>query len=403
MKHVPPFLRRLLKRVAGYTMSELMIAMAIAVIVGGVIFIAVQAGLTLFAKNLAINQVHGAARNAVDRMAFDVARSVDQPRLINVTPVPASGDITHLDLELSDARRYVGRCDALNQKVLDGKGAANLGDFFVVTVAGNWPSSGTVISWAVGDWRVYTDTTKLTSDPNAYSKITPTSQKYNAFIVNVPVNPAPFRMPAVSPLPTISPGGTTLTLDIEKLSGQGVNPLPGDVLSLSDPPLQDAIVTNVSASGVTPDAGYDALQVTVALGYTYGGATALDVTTNQLVILKRPILYAATEIGKLPDTGSDLVTLQNGIQYEAGFTNANGEPSRVKMSRRRRAALHAAQRQHGEGGIGTRADAQSLEFSVPTGSGKRRPPHRVEVPHRCERSEQQAILLSVGQAVGQRI
>src|SRR5215471_13050871 len=218
MKHVPPFLRRLLKRVAGYTMTELMIAMAIAVIVGGVIFIAVQAGLTLFAKNLAINQVHIAARKAVDQMAFDVARSVDQPRLVNVTPVPSSGPITHLDLELSDAKRYVGRCDALNQKVLDGRGAQSLGDFFIVTIAGNWPSSGSPISWAVGDWRVYTDSTKLPSDPTAYTKITPTSQKYNAFILNVPVNPAPFRMPAVTPLPTISPGGTTLTMDIEKLS-----------------------------------------------------------------------------------------------------------------------------------------------------------------------------------------
>ena len=43
MKHVPPFLRRLVKRVAGYTLTELLIAMAIMVIVGGVIFIAVQA------------------------------------------------------------------------------------------------------------------------------------------------------------------------------------------------------------------------------------------------------------------------------------------------------------------------------------------------------------------------
>src|SRR5450432_1319934 len=117
MNRVPPFLRRLFKRVAGYTLTELMIAMAIAVIVGGVIFIAVQAGLTLFAKNLAINQVHMTARNAVYRMAFDVARSIDQPRLVNVTPVPASGVITHLDLELSDARHYVGRVDALNKKV----------------------------------------------------------------------------------------------------------------------------------------------------------------------------------------------------------------------------------------------------------------------------------------------
>src|SRR5471030_750666 len=102
MNRVPPFLRRLLKRVAGYTLTELMIAMAISVIVGGVIFIAVQAGLTLFTKNLAINQTHGAARNAVDQMAFDVARSVDQPRLVNVTPVPATGPITDLDLDLSN-------------------------------------------------------------------------------------------------------------------------------------------------------------------------------------------------------------------------------------------------------------------------------------------------------------
>src|SRR5450631_1660308 len=98
MNRVPPFLRRLLKRVAGYTLTELMIAMAISVIVGGIIFIAVQAGLTLFAKNLAINQVHVAARNAVDRMAFDVARSIDQPRLVFVTPVPSTGEITSLDM-----------------------------------------------------------------------------------------------------------------------------------------------------------------------------------------------------------------------------------------------------------------------------------------------------------------
>ena len=103
MKRVPSILGRLLKRAAGYTLTELMIATAIAAVIGGIIFIAVQAGLTLFAKNLAINQVHATARRAVDQMSFDVARSVDEPRMANVTPVPATGDITHLDLALVGA------------------------------------------------------------------------------------------------------------------------------------------------------------------------------------------------------------------------------------------------------------------------------------------------------------
>src|SRR5262249_31737258 len=65
MSRVPAFFRRLIKRAAGYTITELMIAVTIMLIVGGIIFIAVQAGLTLFAKNLAVNQVHATARKAV--------------------------------------------------------------------------------------------------------------------------------------------------------------------------------------------------------------------------------------------------------------------------------------------------------------------------------------------------
>ena len=141
MKRVPSILGRLLKRAAGYTLTELMIATAIAAVIGGIMFIAIQAGLTLFAKNLAINQVHGAARRAVDQMSFDVARSVDEPRMVNVTPVPSTGDITHLDLALSDARHFVGRFNAGTGKVLDGNGAVTVGDYFVVTVPGTYPAT----------------------------------------------------------------------------------------------------------------------------------------------------------------------------------------------------------------------------------------------------------------------
>src|SRR5215813_12458216 len=183
MSRVPAFFRRLIKRAAGYTITELMIAVTIMLIVGGIIFLAVQAGLTLFAKNLAVNQVHATARKAVDTMAFDVARSIDPPQMVYVAPFPTSGEITALDISHPGGLgniKCVGTVDASTGTFVGAPGI--LGDYVVVTVAGDLPGPGG--GWNVGDWLVYKGGG---ADPNlasSYNLVSVAGQKFNGFIIN---------------------------------------------------------------------------------------------------------------------------------------------------------------------------------------------------------------------------
>lgn len=81
------------QRSAGTTLVELMITISIVVLVGGMVFIFLNTGMTLYAKNTAINVAHQQARSGVDQMLANIHAAVSIPQLVdqNLTPLPPPG------------------------------------------------------------------------------------------------------------------------------------------------------------------------------------------------------------------------------------------------------------------------------------------------------------------------
>lgn len=77
----------------GFTLVEVMMATGIMTIVGGMIFIVLNSGMNLYAKNTAVNAAHQQARSGVDQMLHMVHGSVSIPQLVDTTlaPIPAPG------------------------------------------------------------------------------------------------------------------------------------------------------------------------------------------------------------------------------------------------------------------------------------------------------------------------
>ena len=70
-----------------------MIATGIMTIVGGMIFIVLNSGMNLYAKNTAVNAAHQQARSGVDQMLHNIHGSVSIPQLVdtNLGSIPAPG------------------------------------------------------------------------------------------------------------------------------------------------------------------------------------------------------------------------------------------------------------------------------------------------------------------------
>jgi prepilin-type N-terminal cleavage/methylation domain-containing protein len=70
---------------AGFTLAEMMVAVGVLGLLGLVFFQVLQSGLTLSAKNTAVNAAHEEARQGVLRMTRDIHASISVPQLRDAT------------------------------------------------------------------------------------------------------------------------------------------------------------------------------------------------------------------------------------------------------------------------------------------------------------------------------
>ncbi|MDQ6623255.1 MAG: prepilin-type N-terminal cleavage/methylation domain-containing protein [Verrucomicrobiota bacterium] len=94
----------------GFTLVEVMVTCAITMIVGGMIFLALNAGMNLYAKNTAVNAAHQQARAGVDQMLQNIHGAVSIPQLVdaNLQPIaaPAIGPAPGITFQLFDGGPY---------------------------------------------------------------------------------------------------------------------------------------------------------------------------------------------------------------------------------------------------------------------------------------------------------
>ena len=74
----------------GFTLPELLVTMSIMTLVGMMIFLVLNSGMVLYAKNTAVNSAHQQARAGVDQMLTNLHSSVSIPQLTDVNLQPVS-------------------------------------------------------------------------------------------------------------------------------------------------------------------------------------------------------------------------------------------------------------------------------------------------------------------------
>ncbi len=72
----------------GFTLIEVAVAMGIMTIVGMMIFLVLNSGMVLYAKNTAVNTAHQQARAGVDQMLQNIHSSVSIPQLVDSSLQP---------------------------------------------------------------------------------------------------------------------------------------------------------------------------------------------------------------------------------------------------------------------------------------------------------------------------
>ena len=72
----------------GFTLVEVLIAMAAVGVIATVMFALLNFGMTLFAKNVAVNMAHQEARNGMMRVVRDLHRAASIPQLVDATLNP---------------------------------------------------------------------------------------------------------------------------------------------------------------------------------------------------------------------------------------------------------------------------------------------------------------------------
>lgn len=124
---------------AGFTLLEIMMAVGISVIVGGFAFTILSSGMSLYAKNTAVNLAHQQARSGVDEMLNNVHASVSIPALATAQTV---GGVSRM-VRLADASS-VGPAAGIMFQRFDGgpfkikSSVAAAADLVVVTVADSY-------------------------------------------------------------------------------------------------------------------------------------------------------------------------------------------------------------------------------------------------------------------------
>jgi type II secretory pathway pseudopilin PulG len=79
---------------AGFTVAEMIVAVGVMGLLGGVFFEVLRSGMTLWAKNTAVNAAHLEARDGILRLTRDIHASISVPQLRDasfnvVSPVPS--------------------------------------------------------------------------------------------------------------------------------------------------------------------------------------------------------------------------------------------------------------------------------------------------------------------------
>ncbi len=76
-----------------FTLIETLVATAIFALAGILVFILLNSGMVLYARNTSVNAAHQQARSAVDQMLSNIHASVSIPQLVdaNLTPLPPPG------------------------------------------------------------------------------------------------------------------------------------------------------------------------------------------------------------------------------------------------------------------------------------------------------------------------
>lgn len=77
----------------GFSLVEMMITICLVVLCGGMVFLFLNSGMNLYAKNTAVNVAHQQARAAVDQMLANIHAAVSIPQLVDgtLTPLPPPG------------------------------------------------------------------------------------------------------------------------------------------------------------------------------------------------------------------------------------------------------------------------------------------------------------------------
>lgn len=73
----------------GFTLAEILVTMGIMMLVGLIVFLVLNTGMVLYAKNTAVNSAHQQARAGVDQMLANIHSSVSIPALLdgNLNPI----------------------------------------------------------------------------------------------------------------------------------------------------------------------------------------------------------------------------------------------------------------------------------------------------------------------------
>jgi hypothetical protein len=84
-------LRLPLQTQRAFTLVELVIVSAGMAIFGGVMFVAIQSGSILYAKNYSVNETNNTGRNTLGRMTRDIHMSIEAPSLVDEAGATVAG------------------------------------------------------------------------------------------------------------------------------------------------------------------------------------------------------------------------------------------------------------------------------------------------------------------------
>src|ERR1041385_9156356 len=81
--HRQPMKRRAPSQKAGFTLIEMMVSVLCFALAGGIVFLLLNSGMILYAKNMSVNTAHETTRRAINRLQRDIHASVSVPQLID--------------------------------------------------------------------------------------------------------------------------------------------------------------------------------------------------------------------------------------------------------------------------------------------------------------------------------